>query len=45
MSDGSKPQCKFSTKKYFLDNRERKKENYFDNRDLFLNNQNFFNKE
>ena len=44
-SDGFKPQCKFCTKNYYLDNRERKKEFYLDNRDRLLNKQNFCNKE
>ena len=45
MSDGFKPQCKFCTKKNYLNIRERKKEYYLDNRDRLLNMQKFYNKE
>ena len=45
LSDGFNPQSKFCTKKYYLDNRERKKEYYLVNRDRILNKQKFYNKE
>ena len=45
MSDGFNPQCKFCTKKFYLDNRERKKKCFLDNRDQLLNKQKFYNKE
>ena len=41
MSDEFNPQCKFCTKKYYLYNRERKKECDLDNRDRLLNKQKF----
>ena len=45
MSDGFNPQCKFCTKKYYVDNRERKKEYYLENRDRIINNQKLYDKQ
>ena len=43
--DGYRPDCKVCEKKFYLNNRDRKKEFYYKNRDQLLNNMKNYNKQ